>query len=75
MVKQKTDEREWLRSLLKELPDKASPETVRFAESNREIRPALMIFARESVPEREFDNFMEAGLYDPADDRLHRLRL
>ena len=46
MVKQKTDEREWLRSLLKELPDKASPETVRFAESNREIRPALMIFAR-----------------------------
>ena len=70
-MKQKTDEREWLRSLLKELPDKASPETVRFAESNREIRPALMIFARESVPEREFDNFMEAGLYDPADDRFH----
>ena len=67
----KTDEREWLEQLRKDLPKQPPPETVRFAEGLREINPALMIFARESVPERDFDNFMEAGLWDPPEEKYH----
>lgn len=67
----KQDESEWREQLLADLPEEASAAVEKFARSVEEINPPLIIYARESVPERDCFEMIQTGIMGDWEEKYH----